>query len=203
MRKEYLTPLFIIIAFVGLSFFGLPKLRTIDKLNQKITALQEQAVKTEAYFAGLSKIEQRLAGLSEAKEMIETALPAKISQPLLFSYFQKIVAENGLLLKGISISVSEKTGGANQAQSASIHLQLLGSYSSFKSFLKALEHAGRLFNITSITIGTAEKEEAKGLLSFGVEMRVYAQTSLDLENLRALPADSQEPVEPFEPAQGE
>lgn len=180
MQKEFLTPVFILLVFLGIGFFAMPKLQRIQALNKEIQALNQAMEQGQAYLAEMEQTKDKLALYQKEINAIDTALPMRFFQPLMLTYLKKFTSENGVLLQGISFSGKTQTNPEQQAQaqqdlnSVSMGIQVLGSYNSCQSFLKALEQSSRFFNITGFTMGETEKSEEGALLNCQIQAKVYS-----------------------------
>jgi len=113
-------------------------------------------------------------------------LPSSQDVPNLITQLEGLAFENGLILEEIGLATIEETG-AEKAQKArleekakknyqvlSASLKLIGSYSSFKNFLKAVEDNIRLIDINSVNFKVETKEGIQ-LFESEVNLNTYYQ----------------------------
>ncbi|GEM_PF-1991177 len=187
--NKFLT---IIVSIIFLSFFGYFSLYPayID-WQEDVEKLEKVRTKKETrsqYFAELKKIDEKLDNYKEGINKTETAIPASFSAPKIYNYLQQEAAQNELLVQEISlkkIKEKEKESEKNSSDMKEniINVNLAGSYSNFKKFIKELENSVRLFSIEGVSIEAPkelkkEKEEETSdkeqIFAFSIQLKVYS-----------------------------
>ncbi len=162
MNRSIITILLFLGAIGLISSFVLPKYQEGQALQQKIIqARQELQVKDE-YITSLYDLSSELEKHKEEMAKIDTALPSEPSLPVLFNFFQQVSAQNGLILKNITVNVTPNSEDS-EIQEIDIQLSVIGSYSSFKNFLFNLEKSARLFEVENISFSLGEEESSFNL----------------------------------------
>jgi Tfp pilus assembly protein PilO len=174
MKSRFLI-ISLLILILGIPFIGLPKYREVQFLKFQIEEKKKELEYKEEYLEELENLAARLKDYQKEWEKIESALPDQPSLPTLFYFFQKLSAQNGLILRGISfqgISPLEiKRESPFPLQKISFSLSLSGSYSALKNFLWALQKNARLFEIEGISFSAPGEEES---FNFNLEVRTHS-----------------------------
>lgn len=131
-------------------------------LKQKEAELNSKT----AYYSKIKEIWGELEKYEDVLVKIDSAIPSSSSIPVLFNYLQKTSGETGLILENLTFG--EIAG--DKVKEISIHLQIVGDYSSFKNFLSAIENSARFFEVKSISLSSS----GKGKFSFNLEITTYS-----------------------------
>ena len=161
-------------------FLVLPKYQTLKSLQLSVERKQSELHYGEEYLADLQTLSNELDQEQENLSKIDSALPAESSFPSLFSFLQKSVSENGLVLDAINFNFPSSTSGSKTTGSEvagsgtqetseelssetlsseikEIHfsLSVSGSYSAFKNFLYCLEKSARFWEPVSFSFSSS------------------------------------------------
>jgi len=146
----------------------------------------------EEYLPRLQVESDKLAQYVEQIEVMKTALPFEPSIAALFSYFQKLTAENGLILKEIDVaqlfleipevasaegiegieSISSKT----KIKEMPFSITVTGSYTSLKNLLKEIYLSSRIIEVTSIEFSAVENENGSISTLFDFKLGLKTQS---------------------------
>lgn len=181
MNKSIII-IILILCFLGvIVFLDVPKVQEILELRKNIEK-QKQVFEDKQLL--LAKI-QRLIKLYDENEQnvkkVDYILPEGEEISNLIVQFEALAFEGGMIMQGIEFlgkdTKNKKSTTSTEVQkykSLEISIDLVGSYSSLKSFLDAAERNIRLIDISSINI-TPSGEDAQEFFNFSVILKVYYQ----------------------------
>lgn len=187
-NKPISAVVILIIAFLCIFLFALPKYKQSVAMQIKEGDLQAEYNGKELYYAKLAELLKEVTDRQEALGKINSALPKEVSLAPLVSFFQKKAAENGLNLKSIVFSPASLAGPAMSAAKSSsrevrpvgFSLNVSGGYLGLKNFLAALESSSRIFQVESIyfTSSLAQQSSVKSrnqltVYDFRLEVKTY------------------------------
>lgn len=144
--------------------------------NFKNLQLQLENKKTEIryrgeYYQELFSLSEKLKEFETELQNIDSALPSDPSLPPFYNFLQKASSENGLILKSIgSFSLSFLPGKTN-IRLISIPIEVSGSYSSLKNFLRTLEKSARIIEVDGISFSSPGEGE---LFSFKLGVKIHS-----------------------------
>lgn len=151
LRKSIIIAITLLITFVFVFSFVLPKKAVLSDLQKKIQEKNRQLKAREDYFKELKGVSKNLENYQSQLAKIKLALPAG-SQPLVFyDFLQKAASRSGLILKTI-----------NHGQGSgiiSLNLGVTGTIGGFRNFLSLLEKSVRMINVESFSFSSPEKEK--------------------------------------------
>lgn len=197
--KGFVTIILLIALVAIVMFLDLPAYNRVGFLREEIEKYEQFLQEKEELLVKVSQLKQIYESREEEINKVYYVLPSLADIPNLIVQFEALASENGLILGNLGFGqteVAKKTGGVSWSvgtegedaidgaqegyQSLKMSLTLIGSYQSFKSFLKALEHNIRLMDIKSISFSSAaeqkgEEGEAVGIptYTFSVSLEVY------------------------------
>lgn len=187
MIKNIIVFILILILIAVVVFLDVPKLQQILNLRQQAEEQKEIFLEKQNL---LVKIEELSKSYQEGKknlEKINHILPSGQDIPNLIVQLEALAFEGGLVLENIRFSLPEekKAGRAQEVRtkkevaledynSLTVDLSLIGDYSAFKNFLKAVEDNIRLMDITSISLSPEAREESQ-LFNFNLQVKTYYQ----------------------------
>lgn len=155
-------PIFAAICFslaLGLLLFMVwPKHQELSDLNREIQRTQKRVEKSKDYVSNLNDFSGDLDEHSKQLKKVNSALPEKPGIPSLLDFLYSSASDKqGLLLKKVgSIAKSNYQGNIKKVN---INLELEGSYSSFKDFLKITEKTSRIIEVENISFNMPEEDE--------------------------------------------
>lgn len=158
-----------------------PGVQKVLDLRSNITSEKERLLDKQELFAKVQELTRAYEDNKESVEKTEYVLPSSEKIPDLIVQVEALAFEQGLLLESIDITaIKEETGRtaeipeektAANYKTLSISIKFIGSYESFKSFLKAVEENIRLMDISSVDF-SSETEEAD-IFRFGITLTTY------------------------------
>lgn len=179
-----LSTLVIIGAAVGIFFvFGRPELDTIKILG----AQQAEIEQSLAELQELAKLRDDLLSKYNAVnpldiERLDKIVPSSIDSGLLIAELESFAQNFNLVLNSVSITDEREQARAQQRRGAvalkeaeqpfkklPLSLQIAGTYSSLRDFLKHLETNARIIDIAEIRFVSGEKD----FFEFTVEANTY------------------------------
>jgi len=118
------------------------------------------------YYKELSSLQEKLNNYQEEFSKIDSALPS------FYNFLQKVASENGLVLESIGTFSTKNLAEKTDIKETSLNsVKLVGSYSSFKNFLTALEKNSRMISIEDISFSTPQEGES---FDFDITMKIYS-----------------------------
>ena len=166
MNKSFIVPILFFIALLVIVYIILPEFYNFDNLKRELDARNQEVESMENYYKRITATFDELKNYEDSLEKINSALPDSYFSPSLFNYLQKISAENGMFLKGVSLAMAPpKDRGVSTEEKTSkqdvieeyVNINLIGSYDSFKAFLKSIEKSSRMIEVESILIKIDEE----------------------------------------------
>jgi Tfp pilus assembly protein PilO len=192
MNKKLITNLLIFAALFLAVWFGiLPVWSEISTVRAEIKSKEGTVNLERQVIEKLNSINQVLDSQKSSVERLEQAIPTTESKPELLSIMENLASQNGLSLKGVNIEVApEDTAAAKRSartpdsislKKIIIDISASGSYSSFKSWLDAVEKNLRITDISKITFKIPEKKSDTGafepnidpVIDYSVAMTAY------------------------------
>jgi Tfp pilus assembly protein PilO len=178
--------LILFLALVGvIVFLDMPEVQGVLNLRKQIK--DQQAIFSDKQLL-LAKVDNLKGAYEENKEDLKKTdyiLPSGQDIPDLIAQVEGLAFENGLVLGEVGLTSLEAAGekaktarveqkGAKDYQILTVNLKLIGSYSAFKNFLKAVEDNIRLMDIDLVNFNT-EKEKGSQIFEFEVSLNTYYQ----------------------------
>lgn len=148
----------------------LPKYKEVTAVWQKIAEFQQELDYQKVYSVKLKQASETLAEYQPSLQKIDSALPSQFDLLGTYYYFQKITAQNGLSLQGISAPSIASAEGIS-AREINFSLSLSGSYASLKNFLLALYNSGRFIQVEAISFSSPGKGDS---FNFNVNLKMYS-----------------------------
>lgn len=185
MRQSFIVTIGIIAAIAIVAIVLIPPLyeevglqrNSIQEKEEVILELEKLVQKTEEWRSELFQEEESI-------ETLDLFLPDEKDLPNLIVSLESLSAGNGMILKSISAqgdqrrpSLKSSQDGSSQGsfESLDLTLEMSGSYSAFKSFLRGLENNIRIMDVESIGFGSDDSADSIGNFSFTVSGTVYYQ----------------------------
>ena len=164
MNKSFIVPILFFIALLIVVYIVLPEFYNFDNFKKELETRSQEIKSIEDYHKKINDTFNELKNYEENLEKINSALPDNYFSPSLLNYIQKTSAENGMFLKSAGLATSP-TKGAEASTEASkqnikenyINITLIGSYDSFKTFLKSIEKSSRMIETENILVKIDEE----------------------------------------------
>lgn len=177
--------LFVILLLVF--FFVMPEYKTFIGLQ---TQLGEKRAEYQAefdYYAAISQMYFKLQGRSDDVKKIDDALPTNPDIGGVVYNLQQAATGSGMMVKDLFLSKSSSNnagstgiGADNNVKDMVFSIDLLGDYSSLEKFIVSLEKSSRIFEVTSITFGSAS-EASSGSSSTQSQFQIQQIYSFNLQ----------------------
>ncbi|MEK7562700.1 MAG: hypothetical protein AAB509_03410 [Patescibacteria group bacterium] len=145
--------LFVILLMIF--FLVAPKYQEFKALRQQIGEKQAAYDAKFAYYSEIAKVYDQIMAKKDIVDKIDNAIPYNVSYGPLVYFFQKKGLENGLIVRGLSLSKSSAINPESDIKEIVFSLDILGGYSALKSFMASLEKSARLFEIDDISFGSS------------------------------------------------
>ena len=181
--------IFIFLMVVLVFWFGVAgSISAVGQLESNLKAKKQSLDLEHQVIDKLNSISQILDGQKSNVERLEQAVPSQEYRPELISMMENLANQNGLNLMNIGINAMQealpKKGEAvapKPIKKLKVVLELNGTYSSFKSWLEAMEKNLRLMDISKISFAVKESKSSSGqvlsavnpVFDFSVELNTY------------------------------
>jgi len=161
MKKSFAIPILFFIALLIVVYIILPEFYNFRNFKKELEIKNQEIESIENYHRKIITAFDKLKEYKNSLEKISSALPDSYFSPSLFNYLQKTSAENGMFLKGVSltkapIKKTEVSSGERiskqDIKEEYVTINLVGSYDSFKTFLKSIEKSSRMIEVENILI---------------------------------------------------
>lgn len=171
----------------------LPAWSGVSDLRKEV-GLKKTAIDLEKkIIEKLNAINQVLDSQKSNVERLEQAIPSSEQKPELISIMESLANQNGLSLVSLSVELPTSDSGAvsNRGRAVptardvigklQVNINASGTYSSFKSWLAAVEKSLRIIDVNKIIFSIATKKTAGGEalpnidppVDFNVNMNTY------------------------------
>ncbi|TFB07954.1 hypothetical protein E3V08_05935 [Candidatus Atribacteria bacterium MT.SAG.1] len=166
MNKFFAIPILFFIALLATVYIILPEFYNFKNFKEELEIKNQEIESIEDYHQKIITAFDELKNYENSLEKINFALPDSYSAPSLFNYLQKTSAESGMFLENVSLAIApiKKAGVLAEAKTSKqdlkeeyVNINLIGSYDSFKTFLKSIERSSRMIETESILIKIDEK----------------------------------------------
>ena len=149
-----------------------PKYQDFKNLQLQLKNKETEFRYQDEYYQELFSLSEKLKEFETELSNIDSALPSDLSLPSFYNFLQKASSENGLIFNSMgSFSLSFLPGKTN-IQVISIPIEVSGSYSSLKNFLKTLEKSARIIEVDGISFSSPAEGELFGF-TLGVKIHSY------------------------------
>jgi len=171
--------LFIVLLVVF--FLVMPEYKTFKILRVELGEKTAEYNAKYEYYAAIDNVYEILQSRQDDLKKIDDALPKNPELGKMVYLLQKIAAENNIIIKDLYLSKAAASNESN-VKDISFSMNLLGSYSSLGKFLVALERSTRLFEVTSISFGSASKGSTSSAKSTAqTQLKSQATSSFGLQ----------------------
>jgi len=154
----------IFVIFLLMFFLVVPEYNMFLQLRAEFGQKTAEFKAQSEYYTQVDKVYAELQGRKEDIKKIEDALPQESDFGKLVYSLQKFAKENGLIVQNLSLSKSLSnnidTSVAGNTKEITFSLSLMGQYSSLEGFILSLEKSSRIFEIISISFGSAGPNSA-------------------------------------------
>lgn len=153
--------LILFIVLVLVFFFVKPEYNNYQALQMTVAEKQAEYNAEVTYYNAISKTYFDLQARKDDIKKIDDALPQDPALGKLIYYLQKTAAENSLIVKNLFLSkatassATSKKSGQIEVKDITFSMSALGDYVSLEKFLVALEKSSRIFDVTTISFGSA------------------------------------------------
>ena len=188
-NKTTALNIFIFLVAILVFWFGVAgSISAVGQLESNLKAKKQSLDLEHQVIDKLNSISQVLDGQKSNVERLEQAVPSQEYRPELISMMENLANQNGLNLMNIDINAIQEAApkkGEAVAQKPirklKVVLELNGTYSSFKSWLEAVEKNLRLMDISKISFAVKESKSSSGqvlsavnpVFDFSVELNTY------------------------------
>jgi Tfp pilus assembly protein PilO len=181
MKKGVITTIVLFFIFASILIFAdLPAYNKFIFARNEIQRYEDSISIKEDIVANVSQLKQIYENREDAIKKVSYVLPAEKDTPGLIVQFESLASENGLILERIDFGkvikkTTDKSGLGLTAKVLEANVKMKGSYSSFRSFLEALEYNIRIMDVQTINISSSRAEGALQIFGFNIKLKVYYQ----------------------------
>jgi len=154
------------------AIFIIPNFQKYQELKAEFIQKTADVKAKRDYSDNLKDSRQKISDLQPKMSKIETAVPGDLNLPVLFDYFQKVVAQEGLVMRKISLGSTILALDNPAVQRTTVSLEILGPYSSFKGFLNQMEKSSRLIQVESLAVLAPEEGQNQDILTYRLTVSV-------------------------------
>lgn len=145
------------LALLMILFLVWPNYQDFRQTRQKIERAQVEIQRGEEYVSELQTYSERLEKKQSAMDKVSSSLPSEPGVPALLNFIRSTANDYGLTLKEIgSVSRDPFKEDINKVE---MNVIVVGSYPSFKTFVRAVENSSRIIDIKNLSFRTPEDEE--------------------------------------------
>lgn len=189
--KLIINSIIFVIFFLVIWLVLIPVWSDVSALRKEV-GLKKTSIELEKkIIEKLNSINQVLDTQKSNVERLEQAIPGSEFKPELISIMESLANQNGLSLTSVGIesasesAVSSRKGSSKDPVSTisnlSVSVVASGTYSSFKSWLEAVQKSLRILDISKITfainkkvtIGGQELPNTDPVIDYSVSMKTY------------------------------
>lgn len=190
--KLIINSVIFIILFLVIWFVLIPVWSDVSALRKEVSLKKTSIELEKKIIEKLNSINEVLDTQKSNVERLEQAIPSLEFKPELISIMESLANQNGLSLTSVGIELSSESAGSvsNRKGSAvskdsisklSVNIVASGTYSSFKSWLEAVQKSLRILDISKITFAINKKKTIDGqevlntdpVIDYSVSMRTY------------------------------
>ncbi|MDD2913279.1 MAG: type 4a pilus biogenesis protein PilO [Candidatus Pacebacteria bacterium] len=170
--KFYIGPAIIILTILAVPVFLVPYYNDFQRLEADLRIKERQIEREKEYSVSLKVAQDRLFGYQTELKKIESAIPqGDLVVPEFYNFIKQEIANSGIILQGISIGKPFVVEVGSNLEKTTFSVTVVGTYSSFKSFLSTLYRNSRIVSVDSISMGSANED---GFFQFGLTLGVYS-----------------------------
>lgn len=164
MDKNYLiTALFFIAAIIVGVVLVYPKYQVLQNSQKRVAEKEKEYTSQLNLIREISEVTTQYKKLESELALVGDLLPQFTSKgmPELFTEFEKITSESGVLLSGISFQDALAKAGSDKSNYKVLNASIsaIGSYDALRSLIKTIEQNKHLMDITSLSISPPSVSE--------------------------------------------
>jgi len=172
-NKLLISILLLAVTIIMIIFLVFPEYKEFRSLQDQIALKQAEKNAKYAYYSEVNKVYDELIKRKEGVEKIDRAIPDQVTLAPIIYFIQRKSIENGLLVKDIFFNkIPQKVDKASMKDIV-FSVNLVGSYSAIKNFLKSLEYSANLFGVNSISFAGQQSQNSQ-TYSFSMEIKTYS-----------------------------
>ena len=178
---KFSRPIFIVLIILAtlflVFFFVIPEYQVFSGLQTQLVEKTAQYNATNSYYNAITQTYTNLQAHQADLAKIDSALPANSDVGGLIYFLQGAATVNGLLTQNLFLSTpavaSAPNSSANTIKSIVFLMSASGDYASLQKFITTLEQSSRLFEITSISFGSATQSQKSTNFSLQIVTHSY------------------------------
>lgn len=157
-------------------FLVFPEYGTFKELRTELAEKKAEFNAEFDYYAEITKRYYELQNREEDIKKVDDALPEDSNLGKLVYFFQKNASENGMIIKDLFLSKNSpvKSKSGSTINEIVFSMDIMGNYDSLGAFLSSLERSDRIFEVVSISFGSANRTPLEALQARFVELQSYA-----------------------------
>jgi Tfp pilus assembly protein PilO len=155
-------------------FLVMPEYNKFKSLQSELGEKRAEYNAEHVYYNAIAETYAELQSRKDDVQKIDNALPESTDFGEVIYYLQQTAKENGLVVKNLFLSKlsspEAQTGANNTVKDIIFSIDLSGDYPSLLGFMADLEKSARMFEINSISFGSAVKPP----YSFSLQIKTYS-----------------------------
>ncbi len=164
MDKNYLiAALFFIAAIIAGVVLTYPKYQVLQSSQNKVAGKEKEYASQLNLIREISEVTTQYKKLESELALVSDLLPQFTSKsvPELFTEFEKITSESGILLSSISFQSAPTKVGSDKSSYKSVNASIsaIGSYDALRSLVRTIEQNKHLMDIASLSISPPSVSE--------------------------------------------
>ncbi len=150
----------------------------ISEIKVNILGLEEALSVSERFVAQQNELASTRNAISpESLKQLETFLPDSVDNVGLILDLNALATRSGVMLSNVDVSIQEDSSSATESSSfglahigsLNLSLSVVGTYSSFRTFLESIERSARLLDVQEISVKGSET----GVYEYKMTIRLY------------------------------
>ncbi len=170
-----------------------PMLNGISKDKENMEILGAENTRLTALLTKINTLNSSYSKNEESVNKFSILLPDKDDRANLTAAFESLASASGLIMEKIifsepqeeKVQINKEARDKNNYETKIVELNLVGNYSSFKGFLKALENSLRVMDILYISFAppASGASSSPAQYIFRLKFKTYLVTPIDENNL--------------------
>jgi Tfp pilus assembly protein PilO len=161
MNKSFMSPILFFVILLVSVYIIRPEFYNFNNFKKELEIRNQEILSIENYHKKIDDTFNKLKNYEENLDKVSSALPDNYSSPSLFNYLQKTSTENGMFLKNaglakVSVKKTKVFSGTEVVEQNTkenhVNIDLIGSYSSFKTFLESIEKSSRMIETENVLV---------------------------------------------------
>lgn len=180
VNKPTATIIIAIVALLVIVLFSWPKYQEMEDLQRNLGQQSADFNGKSLYYQKINALGLQIKDRQQVLDKISVALPQVATLSPEMYFFQQAAAQNGLAIKSIVFAQGGPINATSTIKTILFSLDLSGSYSGLKNFLRQVEGSARIFQVNSISFNslnplqTTSQQNQSQIYHFKLEIKTHA-----------------------------